>query len=156
MIATLAHRLLGWLQRQSVRYLVRRMAVGDRVKIRSGLHVTKPENITIGNDVSIHVNCVLQAHAPIEIGDMTLVAANCTIVTANHDVSKTGLDAFYTLIKAPVKIGRECWLGAGVLVLPGVTIGDGCVVGGGSVVTHDLPPRTICVGVPARPIRDRY
>ncbi|MCP3908832.1 MAG: sugar O-acetyltransferase, partial [Oceanicoccus sp.] len=121
----------------------------------SGLVVYKPRNVTIGNNVSININCTLQAHAPITIGDFTLIAANCLVITANHDLEKRGLDAFYTLEKRAVAIGSECWLGTGVIVLPGVTIGDATVVGAGSVVTHDLPSDKICVGVPARPVRNR-
>jgi len=155
MISSLVYRFSRFLQRQTTNYYVRKMIVGNRVKIRLGLDVCKPENITIGSDVSINSGCVFHAHAPIEIGDKTLIAANVMIVTANHDISKRGLDAFYALEVGAVKIGSECWLGAGVIVLPGVSIGDGAVVGAGSVVTRDLPPEMICVGAPAKPIKQR-
>ncbi len=155
MISSLAHRFSRFLQRQNTNYYVRKMTVGSRVKIRLGLDVCKPENITIGSDVSISSGCVFHAHAPIEIGDGTLIAANVMIITANHDISKKGLDAFYALKTGAVKIGSECWLGVGVIVLPGVSVGDGSVVGAGSVVTKDLPPGMICVGVPAKPIKER-
>ena len=52
-----------------------------------------------------------------------------------------------------VTIGHDCWLGANVVVCPGVTIGEGCVIGAGSVVTHDIPPMTLAVGVPCKPLR---
>lgn len=155
MISLLAHKILGWLERRRVRYWLSRMNAGRRVSIKPGLMVAKPQNVTLGDDVRINVNCVLQAHAPIEIGELTMIAANCTIVTANHDLAKRGIAAFDTLRPEPVRIGRHCWLGAGVTVLPGVTIGDGAVVGAGSVVASDLPPETICMGVPARPVRPR-
>jgi len=151
----LAHRVLRWLERRRVRYWLARMTVGERVRIKEGLRVEKPHKVTIGNDVRINTDCILQAHGGIEIGDFTMVAARVTIVTANHDLACRGVEAFDTLVEAPVRIGRHCWLGTGVIVLPGVTIGDGTVVGAGSVVTRDLPPGMICVGTPARPVRKR-
>jgi len=151
----LGHLVLRWLERRRVRYYLRRMTVGDRVSIKQGLRVDKPHKVTIGSDVRINADCTLQAHGGIEIGDLSMLAARVTIVTANHDLSRRGVEAFDTLVEAPVRIGRHCWLGAGAIVLPGVTIGDGAVVGAGSVVTRDLPPGMVCVGVPARPVRER-
>ncbi len=155
MFAALGHKLLRWLEGQSVRYTMARMTVGSRVSIKRGLLVHKPENITLGDDVRINADVVLQAHAPIRVGDASMVAARCMIVTANHDLGRRGLEAFDALEAGPVTIGRDCWLGAGVIVLPGVTIGDGTVVGAGSVVTGDLPAESICIGAPARSVRPR-
>jgi acetyltransferase-like isoleucine patch superfamily enzyme len=149
MFKSLVHRLLLWLERQEVRYYMAKMHVGNRVAIERGLRVKKPMNITIGDDVSIGCNVTLEAQAPIYIGDLTPIAPGVIIVTANHDMSKR------IRINSPVKIGSNCWLGAGVIVLPGVTIGDGALVGAGSIVTKDLPPEMICVGVPARPLKPR-
>lgn len=143
------HRLLLWLERQEVRYYMAKMNVGKRVRIKRGLRVKRPMNITIGDDVNIDCNVILQAQAPIYIGDLTLIAPGVIIVTANHDMSKR------TMITLPVKIGSNCWLGAGAIVLPGVTIGDSTIVGAGSIVTKDLPPEMICVGVPAMPLKPR-
>jgi acetyltransferase-like isoleucine patch superfamily enzyme len=155
MLATIFGKILTFLQRQQVQYYVSRMHVGERVRIRPGLVVFRPSNVVIEDGVTINVNCVLQAHAPIRIGRHTLIAANCTIVTAAHDISKRGDDTRCTLTEKPVTIGQDCWLGAGVVVLPGVTIGDGAVVGAGSVVTRDLPPGMVCFGAPARPVKTR-
>jgi acetyltransferase-like isoleucine patch superfamily enzyme len=155
LVDRLAHRALSWLERRRVAFYLAKMNVGQGVQILPGLRVQRARNVFLGNDVRINVNCTLQAHAPIHILDLTMIAANCTVVTANHDVASRGLEAFETRICEPVTIGRGCWLGAGVIVLPGVTIGDGVVVGAGSVVAEDLPPETICLGAPARPVRDR-
>jgi len=148
-------RILTFLQRQQVQFHMSRMHVGKRVRIKPGLVVAYPANIVIEDGVTINVNCVLQAHAPIRIGCHTLIAPNCTIVTARHDMSQRGDDTRLALIAEPVTIGSDCWLGAGVIVLPGVTIGDGVVVGAGSVVTRDLPPGMVCLGTPARPVKVR-
>jgi len=78
------------------------------------------------------------------------------VVSANHEIPERGV-----LIRdkpdkrAPIQIGKDVWLGAGVKVMAGVSIGDGCVVGAGAVVTRDLPPYSIAVGVPAAVIRTR-
>jgi len=151
----LGHNLLSWLERRRVGYYLGEMKVGARVRIKPGLVVRHPANVHLGDDVRINLNCLLQAHAPIHIGERTMIAANCAVVTANHDTGARGLEAFDARIPQPVRIGSDCWLGAGVLVLPGVTIGDGTVVGAGSVVVRDLPPQSVCVGVPARPVKER-
>lgn len=156
MFATIAHNLLNWLERQRVLYYRGQMkSVGQRVVIQPGLRMSRPANITIGDDVNIHVNCVMQAQAPIEIGSHTLIAANCTIVTANHALEERGAAALHTIERKSVRIGSDCWLGANVTVLPGVSIGDGAVIAAGSVVTRDMPANMICMGSPARPVKER-
>ena len=154
MFSVIGHRILSWLEKQELRYLCSKMTVGERLDIKKGLRVTKPENITLGKYVSIGPNLTIQAHAPISIGDYTLIAADVTIVTAGHPIEKREMEMRTALAK-PVKIGKSCWLGVGVMVLPGVTIGDGVIVGAGSVVTKDLPANHICFGVPAKPFKAR-
>lgn len=154
--AALAETMLAWLERGRTRHFQARLGqLGTDVRIFPGLFVERPENVIIGDHVRINVNCMLQAHARIEIGAFTMIGANCLIVTANHDVAKRGFAAFDTQLHRPVTIGRHCWLGAGVTVLPGVTIGDAVVVGAGSTVTKDLPPGGIYAGSPARFIKPR-
>jgi acetyltransferase-like isoleucine patch superfamily enzyme len=153
MIRALVHRLLLWMELQNVRYYKAKMNVGKHVSIKRGLRARKPANITLGDYVSIGCNVILQAHAPIYIGDFTKISPGVIIVTASHDVSKRDFSRVRTT--SPVNIGRNCWLGAGAIVLPGVTIGDGTVVGAGSVVTRDLPKDMICVGVPSKPLKPR-
>jgi len=153
MFRSLVHRLLLWLEGQNALYYTAKMHVGKHVRIKRGLRARKPENITIGDDVTIGCNVILQAHAPIYIGNFTKIAPGVIIVTASHDTSKRDFER--TRTTSPVKIGNNCWLGTGAIVLPGVTIGDGTVVGAGSVVTKDLPPEMICVGVPAGPLKPR-
>jgi acetyltransferase-like isoleucine patch superfamily enzyme len=101
--------------------------------------------------VFIGPQVVIYGHGGVEIGDDTLISMHCCILSSNHTVpaaAKKIRDQPDLLL--PTKIGRDVWLGAGVKVLGGVTIGDGCVVGAGAVVTRDLPPYSIAMGVPAR------
>lgn len=88
----------------------------------------------------------------IYVGDYTMIGPNVTLVTAAHPIApelrQKGLQ--YNL---PVRIGCNCWLGAGVVVLPGVSIGDNTVIGAGSVVTRDIPANVVAVGSPCRVLR---
>ncbi len=107
--------------------------------------------VALGERVFIGPYSVLYGHGGIEIGSHTLVSMHCRLLSSNHTVPPPGvLIRSQPDILLPTKIGRDVWLGAGVTVLGGVTIGDGCIVGAGAVVTHDLPPNSIAIGVPAK------
>jgi acetyltransferase-like isoleucine patch superfamily enzyme len=151
----IGHKILTWMERSRVRHYISRMTVGQRVTIKTGLRVKCPRNVTIGDDVRINNDFTLQAQGPITIGGQTMIATGVTILTANHDTSLSGIEAMDSIQPSGVSIGSNCWLGARVIVLPGVSIGDGTVVGAGSVVVHDLPPGMVCVGTPARPVKPR-
>lgn len=88
----------------------------------------------------------------VTIRDRTIIAAYCRIVTVNHSLNYLERRRPDGAAK-PVEIGEDCWLGIGVTVLPGVTIGKGCVVAAGAVVTKDVAPFTLVGGVPAKLIR---
>ncbi|HXA13587.1 MAG TPA: acyltransferase [Opitutaceae bacterium] len=113
-------------------------------------------SIRCGENVHFGPYSVVYGHGGIEIGAHTLIAMHCCIVAANHAAPPPGeLIRFKPDVPLPIKIGRDVWLGAGVKVLGGVTIGDGCIVGAGAVVTGDLPPYSIAVGMPARVVGQR-
>jgi len=92
------------------------------------------------------------------VGDHVMFGPNCTLITANHPLYwedrrvRTGSDGrcFDTETAAPINIGDDCWLCAGVTVCPGVTIGAGSVIAAGSVVTSDIPEHVLAAGVPCR------
>ena len=112
--------------------------------------------IRIGDNCSINSFCYLSGNGGIEIGSNVRIATQCVIVSANHNFDR--IDIPITLQgETPEKIIIEddCWLGAGVKVLAGVTIGHGSVIGAGSVITHDIPPYSVVVGVPGRVLRSR-
>jgi acetyltransferase-like isoleucine patch superfamily enzyme len=120
--------------------------------------IIHPHNGTVrlGSNVFLGPYCVIYGHGGVEIGPETLVSMHCRILSSNHDIPPLAI-AIRTQgdVLQPTRIGRDVWLGAGVTVLGGVTIGDGCIVGAGAVVTHDLPPGAIAVGIPARTVRYR-
>ena len=107
----------------------------------------------LGNNVYFNFGATLVDDTHIYIGDSTMLGPNVVIATAGHPILPELRVKAYQY-NAPVHIGKNCWLGAGVIVLPGVTIGDNTVVGAGSVVTKDLPPYVIAVGNPCHVLRE--
>ena len=108
------------------------------------------KNITIGKNVFINACCRFQDQGGIEIGDGALIGHNTTIATLNHDFNpKTRAN----ITPYPVKIGKNVWIGSDCTILPNVKIGDGAIIGAGSVVTKNIPANSIAVGNPARVIK---
>ena len=105
-----------------------------------GSHIFANFNLTMVDDTHIYV------------GDYTMFGPNVTVATAGHSILPELREKAYQY-NAPVHIGKNCWLGAGVIVLPGITIGDNVVIGAGSIVTKDLPPNVVAVGNPCRILR---
>jgi acetyltransferase-like isoleucine patch superfamily enzyme len=131
--------------------------IGDDCELSSGvvLH-SYGGKIQLADDVFLGPHTVIYGHGGVEVGEHTLVAMHCCILSSEHTVPAQGavIRQQPDLLK-PTRIGRDVWLGAGVIVLGGVTIGDGCVIGAGSVVTKSLPPGTVAIGVPAKAHRQR-
>lgn len=112
--------------------------------------------IKVGNNCSINSFCHLSGNGGIEIGNNVRIASHCVIVSANHNFSRTDIPITEQgETRETIIIEDDCWLGAGVKVLAGVTIGHGSVVGAGSVVTHSIPPYSVVVGVPGKVIKSR-
>ena len=78
---------------------------------------------------------------------------NVTVATAGHPIEPSLREKSYQY-NAPIKIGKNCWIGAGVIIVPGITIGDNVVIGAGSVVTKDIPSNVVAVGNPCRVLRE--
>lgn len=106
-----------------------------------------------GNNVYANFNLTLVDDTHIYVGDNTMFGPNVTVATAGHPILPELREKGYQY-NAPVVIGKNCWLGAGVIVLPGVTVGDNVVIGAGSIVTKDLPSNVVAVGNPCRIIRE--
>ena len=116
---------------------------------------------TVGARCFMNFNFTVQDDARVTIGDDCSFGPNVTIVTPLHPMlpeERRGIqcsdgETRFLCYAKPVTIGSDCWFGANVVVCPGVTIGEGCVIGAGSVVTRDIPARSFAAGVPARVIR---
>lgn len=141
----------------AVRYvLLSRLAraCGDNVAIFEGVYLFHIAKMQIGNNVSIHQMCYLDAFGGIDIGSDVAIAHGSTIMTTEHnyqDVAAAIRDAGCSA--SPVRISDDVWIGAGVKVLAGVTIGSHSVVGAGAVVTRDVESNSVAAGVPARRLK---
>lgn len=109
-------------------------------------------NIHVGKNVVINFNCTFVDDGEIFIGDDCMIGPGCNIATSVHPISPQ-LRRHKLQYNKPVHIGNNVWFGAGVTVLPGITVGDNAIVGAGSVVTKDVPANAIVAGNPARLIR---
>lgn len=109
-------------------------------------------NIEVGKNLFANYNCTIIDVAKVTIGDNCMLAPNVAIYTAGHPIHPDTRRSLYEYGK-PVVIGDNVWIGGNAVILPGVTIGSNCVIGAGSVVTHDIPPWTVSAGNPCRVIR---
>jgi galactoside O-acetyltransferase len=109
-------------------------------------------NCHFGDNVyaNYHLTCVDDTH--IYIGAYTMLGPNVTIATAGHPILPELREQIYQY-NMPVHIGRNCWIGAGAIIMPGITIGDNSVIGAGSVVTKDIPADVVAVGNPCKVLR---
>lgn len=100
---------------------------------------------------NFNLTCVDDTH--IYVGEYTMLGPNVVLASAAHPILPELREKIYQY-NMPIHIGKNCWLGAGVIVLPGITIGDGSVIGAGSVVTKDIPAGVVAVGNPCRVLRE--
>ena len=128
--------------------------VGENCMIEPPFHANwGGANLHLGNNVYANMGLTLVDDADIFIEDDVMIGPNVTICTAAHPVSPR-LRAKGLQYNKPVRICAGAWLGAGCVVLPGVTVGAGSVIGAGSVVTHDVPAGVVAVGSPCRVLRE--
>jgi acetyltransferase-like isoleucine patch superfamily enzyme len=129
--------------------------VGKDVRVHGRITVHGPAALTVGDHVRIGTGCFLFCKGGLEIGTNSQLSRNVTIYTANHNTAGDAIPYDDTYVCRPVRIGHSVWLGMNSSVLPGVTIGDGAIIGFGTVVAKDVPPGAIVVGPAQRTIRYR-
>lgn len=112
-------------------------------------------NISIGDNSGIGRDSIIIAPDTVEIGENVLIGPRLIIYTANHGTDRSIPMIRQSMVKSPVKIGNDVWIGGRVTILPGVVIGDGAVIAAGAVVATRVEPYTIVGGVPAKKIRER-
>lgn len=131
--------------------------IGNNVSIDLGVIIYSPKYLVIGNDVTISSYSVITAGGGLEIKDNVMIGYGCKILSQNHKIPKDKKELIrnsgHELKKVYIKEGA--WLASNVIVLPGVTIGEGAVIGAGSVVTKNVSSYTINVGVPCKTINNR-
>ena len=123
-------------------------STGSNVFLGDNFHCDFGKNIHVGHNFHADYNCTMLDVAEIHIGDNCLIGPDVGIYTAGHRLEPEGrvLDGY----GIPISIGNDVWIGGHSVILPGVTIGDGAVVAASSVVTHDVAPRTLVAGNPAK------
>lgn len=128
-------------------------AVGKDCYIEPPFHANwGGHHIKLGNHVYANFNLTIADDTYVTIGDNTMIGPNVTMSSAAHPILPE-LRMHGYQYNLPIKIGSNCWLGAGVIILPGVTIGDNSVIGAGAVVTRDIPANVVAMGIPAKVFR---
>lgn len=128
--------------------------IGENCYIEPPFHANfGGKHVHFGKNVYANFNLTMVDDGHIYVGDYTMFAPGVIVATAGHPILPELRETVYQY-NMPVHIGKNCWIGAGAIILPGVTIGDQVVVGAGSVVTKDLPSNVVAVGNPCRVIRE--
>lgn len=128
--------------------------IGENCYVEPPLHANfGGKHIHFGNHIYANYNLTVVDDTHVYVGDSTMFGPNVIIATAGHpiDVELRQKEYQYNI---PVRIGKNCWIGAGAILLPGVSIGDNTVIGAGSVVTKDIPANVVAVGNPCRVLRE--
>ena len=130
--------------------------VGSRVTFYPGIKINPARSIVLGNHVDLAWGVIITTKGGVEIGDRTMIGYNSQIISANHRIPPQGGPIFNAGHESKkVIIGRDVWIGAGAIILPGISIGEGAIVAAGSVVTKDVSPFTVVGGNPAKLIKER-
>lgn len=128
--------------------------IGDGCYIEPPFHANwGGRHVHFGNNIYANFNLTLVDDTHIYVGDCTMFGPNVTVATAGHPILPELREKAYQY-NFPVVIGKNCWIGAGAVIAPGVTIGDNTVIGAGSVVTRDIPADVVAVGNPCRVLRE--
>ena len=128
--------------------------IGENCYIEPPLHANwGGKHVHFGNNVYANFNLTMVDDTHIYVGDCTLFGPNVVVATAGHPIDPE-LRAKAYQFNMPVHIGKNCWIGAGAVIVPGVTIGDNTVIGAGSVVTKDIPSNVVAVGNPCKVLRE--
>ena len=122
--------------------------IGEGSRVMPPITVVRGNKVKIGRNVVIMNNALMMAAGGITIDDDVMVAANSQLISNNHDLYDHAV-----LTCKPVHLKRNCWIGAGATILPGVTVGENAVVAAGAIVTRDVEDNTVVAGNPAKVIK---
>ncbi|MBQ7360033.1 MAG: sugar O-acetyltransferase [Lachnospiraceae bacterium] len=148
-----ATRPLEWDKRQQ---LMKEMfaEIGEGCYIEPPLHSNFGcHHVHFGKNVYANFNLTMVDDTHIYVGDYTMFGPNVVLATAGHPILPELRQQGYQY-NMPITIGKNCWIGAGVIITPGVTIGDNVVIGAGSIVTKDIPSNVVAVGNPCKVLRE--
>jgi putative colanic acid biosynthesis acetyltransferase WcaF len=125
--------------------------IGKGVHVYPGVRIWAPWNLDLGDECGIASGAILYSQGKITIGKRSVVSQGAHLVAGTHDYSKPG----FPLLTKPIVIHDHVWIAAEAFIHPGITIGEGCVIGARSVVIKDMPPWMVCSGHPCEPIKER-
>lgn len=126
---------------------------GHGVRFQEPVLIAQPEEVEIGDEVSFAAFVHIWGAGGVCIGARTMIGSHTAISSVTHDYTRP--DMHNTVVLKRIEIGPDVWIGAHSMIMAGVTIGEGAVIGAGSIVTHDVAPFTIVAGVPARLLKER-
>lgn len=126
---------------------------GENVFVERPFTCEYGSNISMDDGCFMNYDCIILDNAEVTIGKNCWFGPRCQLITATHPISYKQRHETCSDIAKPIRIGNDCFFGASVIVIPGVTIGDNVVVGAGSVVTKDIPSNTMVCGNPAKPMK---
>ena len=128
--------------------------IGDDCYIEPPFHANwGGKHVHFGKNVYANFNLTMVDDTDIYVGDYTMFGPNVTVATAGHPINPELREQAYQF-NMPIRIGKNCWIGAGAVITPGGTIGDNTVIGAGSIVTKDIPANVVAVGNPCRVMRE--
>jgi putative colanic acid biosynthesis acetyltransferase WcaF len=125
--------------------------VGRACQVDNGVKIWIPWNLTLGERSCIGANTEIFNFAPVEIGSHVVISQRSYLCTSTHDYTHP----HFPLVSSPIAVQSQAWVAAEVFLAPGVTIGEGAVIGACSVVTKSMPAWTVCAGNPCRPLKPR-
>jgi putative colanic acid biosynthesis acetyltransferase WcaF len=125
--------------------------IGAKCHIYPRARIWAPWNLTCEDEVGVADGAYLYNQAPISLGHRVVVSQGAQLCTGTHDYEDPG----FPLVARPIHVGAHAWIAAEAFVHPGVTIGEGAVIGARSVVTKDMPAWTVCAGHPCQPLKPR-
>ena len=125
--------------------------IGKSVHVYPATKIWAPWNLTIGDEAGVANGAILYTQGKISIGKKAVISQGVHLCAGTHDYSLPG----FPLYTMPIFIGDQAWVAAEAFIHPGITIGNGCVIGARSVVTKDMPDWMVCTGHPCKPIKER-
>lgn len=142
-------RIINYYHRRIARSILSRLKYhGRNTMFHRGISIHNAENLMIGHDVALGDRVTILAFGGVKIGNRVMIGHDTSILTATHN--HTSRIMINEILFSAIEIGDDVWIGAKAIIMPGVTIGNGVVIGAGSIVTHSIPSNVIAFGAPAR------
>lgn len=150
-------KLFNYTKRRASKRIEKKIgSIGEGVVLTHPIQISGAENLILGDYVYIGPNAWISCHTKVDIKRGTIIGPRLRIYTGNHNYDSDISIPYDNIVLAKsVNIDKNVWIGGDVIIMPGVSIGEGCIVAGGSVVTKSFPPYVLIGGNPAKIIKER-